>query len=80
LPTPQLGIVGEIEKAIKTLARTQSVKERICEYIQQEVNAARRQFSLKTEMQCWIGLYQVFDRCIDHCGGPGEFGEFTCPM
>ncbi|KAF9464813.1 component of IIS longevity pathway SMK-1-domain-containing protein [Collybia nuda] len=36
LPQPQLGIIGEIERAIKTLARTQSVKERICEYIQQE--------------------------------------------
>lgn len=38
LPQPQLGIIGEIERAIKTLARTQSVKERICEYIQQEVS------------------------------------------
>lgn len=37
LPTPRLGIMGEIEKAIKALARTQAVKERICEYIQQEV-------------------------------------------
>jgi hypothetical protein len=38
LPMPQLGIIGEIEKAIKALARTQAVKERICEYIQQEVS------------------------------------------
>ncbi|KAG5639701.1 hypothetical protein H0H81_005884 [Sphagnurus paluster] len=36
LPRPELGIISEIERAIKTLARTQSVKERICEYIQQE--------------------------------------------
>ncbi|PPR02644.1 hypothetical protein CVT24_002127 [Panaeolus cyanescens] len=36
LPTPQLGIISEIERAIKSLARTQLVKERICEYIQQE--------------------------------------------
>ncbi|KAF8165663.1 component of IIS longevity pathway SMK-1-domain-containing protein [Crassisporium funariophilum] len=36
LPAPQLGIIGEIERAIKTLARTQVVKERICEYIQHE--------------------------------------------
>ncbi|KAJ3558761.1 hypothetical protein NP233_g11438 [Leucocoprinus birnbaumii] len=36
LPPPQLGIIGEIERAIKALARTQPVKERICEYIQQE--------------------------------------------
>lgn len=38
LPQPQLGIIAEIERAIKTLARTQAVKERICEYIQQEVS------------------------------------------
>ena len=38
LPTPQLGIISDIERAIKALARTQSVKERLCEYIQQEVN------------------------------------------
>ncbi|KAF8969370.1 component of IIS longevity pathway SMK-1-domain-containing protein [Flammula alnicola] len=36
LPPPQLGIISEIERAIKSLARTQVVKERICEYIQQE--------------------------------------------
>ncbi|KAF9006689.1 component of IIS longevity pathway SMK-1-domain-containing protein [Cyathus striatus] len=36
LPQPQLGIIGEIERAIKALARTQVVKERVCEYIQQE--------------------------------------------
>ncbi|KAG6850626.1 hypothetical protein H0H93_010818 [Arthromyces matolae] len=36
LPRPELGIIGEIERAIKTLARTQSFKERICEYIQKE--------------------------------------------
>jgi hypothetical protein len=38
LPSPQLGIIGEIERAIKALSRTQPVKERICEYIQQEVS------------------------------------------
>jgi len=38
LPQPRLGIIGEIERAIKSLARTQTVKERICEYIQQEVS------------------------------------------
>lgn len=36
LPQPQLGIIGEIEKAIKTLARTNAMKERICEYVQTE--------------------------------------------
>lgn len=37
LPAPQLGILPDIERAIKGLARTHVVKERICEYIQQEV-------------------------------------------
>ncbi|CCM03359.1 uncharacterized protein FIBRA_05488 [Fibroporia radiculosa] len=36
LPPPRLGIMGEIERAIKTLARTNAYKERICEYIQTE--------------------------------------------
>ncbi|KIK03157.1 hypothetical protein K443DRAFT_654891 [Laccaria amethystina LaAM-08-1] len=36
LPRPQLGIIGEIEKAMKSLSRTPHLKERICEYIQQE--------------------------------------------
>ncbi|KAH9482349.1 hypothetical protein JR316_0004447 [Psilocybe cubensis] len=36
LPPPQLGIISEIERAIKALARTQTVKERICDYIQRE--------------------------------------------
>ncbi|KAH0587954.1 hypothetical protein H2248_006699 [Termitomyces sp. 'cryptogamus'] len=36
LPRPELGIIVEIERAVKTLARTQNFKERICEYIQQE--------------------------------------------
>ncbi|KAF9238811.1 component of IIS longevity pathway SMK-1-domain-containing protein [Melanogaster broomeanus] len=36
LPTPQLGNIQDIEGAIKTLARGQAVKEKICEYIQRE--------------------------------------------
>ncbi|KAJ3985763.1 component of IIS longevity pathway SMK-1-domain-containing protein [Lentinula detonsa] len=36
LPNPHMGMIGEIDKAIKTLARTQQVKEKICEYIQNE--------------------------------------------
>ncbi|KZT29424.1 DUF625-domain-containing protein [Neolentinus lepideus HHB14362 ss-1] len=36
LPLPVLGIIGEIERAIKTLAKTAHLKERLCEYIQQE--------------------------------------------
>lgn len=42
LPQPQLGIIGEIERAIKTLARTAVIKERICEYIQTEVSKLSR--------------------------------------
>ena len=33
LPQPTLGIIGEIERAIKTLSRSQTAKERLCEYI-----------------------------------------------
>ncbi|KAJ7506513.1 component of IIS longevity pathway SMK-1-domain-containing protein, partial [Mycena galericulata] len=33
LPTPQLGIIGDIERTIKGLSRTGQVKERLCEYI-----------------------------------------------
>ncbi|KAF5332031.1 hypothetical protein D9758_014583 [Tetrapyrgos nigripes] len=33
LPTPTMGIIGDIDRAIKVLARSQQVKERICEYI-----------------------------------------------
>ncbi|TFK55367.1 DUF625-domain-containing protein [Heliocybe sulcata] len=36
LPLPALGIISEIERAIKSLARTAHLKERLCEYIQQE--------------------------------------------
>lgn len=38
LPQPTLGIIGEIEKAIKALTRTPTLKERVCEYIQSEVS------------------------------------------
>lgn len=36
LPQPNLGIISEIERAIKALTRTAMMKERICEYIQAE--------------------------------------------
>ncbi|TDL29640.1 DUF625-domain-containing protein [Rickenella mellea] len=36
LPEPQMGIIGDIERAIRALARTAQSKERLCEYIQQE--------------------------------------------
>ncbi|KAG8933667.1 Platinum sensitivity protein [Tulasnella sp. 417] len=36
LPEPTLGIIGEIDKAIKFIGRTAAGKEKICEYIVQE--------------------------------------------
>uniref|UniRef100_A0A0W0FQ02 Uncharacterized protein n=1 Tax=Moniliophthora roreri TaxID=221103 RepID=A0A0W0FQ02_MONRR len=36
LPAPNMVNIGEIERAIKGLSRTQQVKERLCEYIQSE--------------------------------------------
>ncbi|KAJ6515393.1 component of IIS longevity pathway SMK-1-domain-containing protein [Mycena sanguinolenta] len=36
LPTPQLGIIADIERAIKGLSRQGQIKERLCEYIMQE--------------------------------------------
>lgn len=40
LPQPQLDVISEIERAIKSLARTTTYKERVCEYIQTEVSIA----------------------------------------
>lgn len=37
LPSPQLGNIQDIDGAIKTLARTQAIREKICERIQNEV-------------------------------------------
>ncbi|KAI0050231.1 DUF625-domain-containing protein [Auriscalpium vulgare] len=34
LPQPALGIIPEIDKAIRALSRTQQIKDKICEYIQ----------------------------------------------
>lgn len=36
LPNPQMGIIGEIDKAIKALGRTPAARDRICRYILQE--------------------------------------------
>ncbi|KAJ6561475.1 component of IIS longevity pathway SMK-1-domain-containing protein [Mycena vulgaris] len=36
LPAPQLGIIADIERAIKSLSKTPQVKERLCEYIMAE--------------------------------------------
>lgn len=37
LPEPELGIIPDIERAIKALVRGQVIRERICEYILREV-------------------------------------------
>jgi protein phosphatase 4 regulatory subunit 3 len=39
LPLPQMGIVDEIDRAIKALARTPSLKERVVEHVQKEVRS-----------------------------------------
>ncbi|KAJ6560379.1 component of IIS longevity pathway SMK-1-domain-containing protein [Mycena capillaripes] len=36
LPAPQLGLIADIERAIKGLSRQGQIKERLCEYIMQE--------------------------------------------
>ncbi|KAJ6610401.1 component of IIS longevity pathway SMK-1-domain-containing protein [Mycena sp. CBHHK59/15] len=36
LPVPQLGIIADIERAIKSLSRSAQIKERLCEYIMHE--------------------------------------------
>jgi hypothetical protein len=64
LPTPQLGIITEIERAIKTLARTQAVKERICEYIQQEVGTLIPFPSLRRCMFDGESSYEVIDQLL----------------
>jgi protein phosphatase 4 regulatory subunit 3 len=38
LPEPALGIIGDLEAAIKVIAKTLHGRERICEYILNEVS------------------------------------------
>ncbi|KAF7970250.1 hypothetical protein HWV62_24502 [Athelia sp. TMB] len=74
LPTPRMGIMGEIERAIKALARTQVVKEKICEYIQQEeylksmievMNVAEDQESIEN-LHALCSLMQTILMLNDH--------------
>ena len=37
LPQPALGIIMEIDRAIRALSRTPAIKDKICEYIQRAV-------------------------------------------
>lgn len=45
LPQPTLGNIGDIDKIIKTSGRLQGSKERVCEFIQQEVSVHVLPFS-----------------------------------
>lgn len=38
LPKPTLSTIADIEKAMKTIVRVPSIKERICEFIQNDVS------------------------------------------
>lgn len=60
LPQPALGIILEIDKAIRALSRTPALKDKICEYIQR---AVRGFFSYicATTHQFLLGLYKSDD-------------------
>ena len=42
LPQPALGSIMEIDRAIRALARTPAIKDKICEYIQRAVRGSFR--------------------------------------
>ncbi|TBU63354.1 component of IIS longevity pathway SMK-1-domain-containing protein [Dichomitus squalens] len=62
LPQPQMGIIGEIDTAIKHLARTAIVKERVCEYIQNEeyIKALIDVFHQAEDLESLIDLHALF--------------------
>ncbi|KAH9939250.1 component of IIS longevity pathway SMK-1-domain-containing protein [Epithele typhae] len=62
LPQPQMGIIGEIDTAIKTLARTAVVKERVCEYIQNEeyIKALIDVFQQAEDLESLPDLHALF--------------------
>ncbi|KAI0711050.1 component of IIS longevity pathway SMK-1-domain-containing protein [Cerioporus squamosus] len=62
LPQPQMGIIGEIDSAIKTLARTAVVKERVCEYIQNEeyIKALIDVFHQAEDLESLTDLHALF--------------------
>ncbi|KAI0638595.1 DUF625-domain-containing protein [Trametes polyzona] len=63
LPQPQMGIIGEIDTAIKTLARTAIVKERVCEYIQNEdyIKALIDVFTQAEDLESLQDLHALFN-------------------
>ncbi|CDO73840.1 hypothetical protein BN946_scf185015.g169 [Trametes cinnabarina] len=62
LPQPQMGIIGEIDTAIKALARTALVKERVCEYIQNEdyIKALIDVFNQAEDLESLPDLHALF--------------------
>ncbi|OJT09072.1 hypothetical protein TRAPUB_15 [Trametes pubescens] len=62
LPQPQMGIIGEIDTVIKTLARTALVKERVCEYIQNEdyIKGLIDVFSQSEDLESLSDLHALF--------------------
>ncbi|KAH9854932.1 DUF625-domain-containing protein [Lenzites betulinus] len=63
LPQPQMGIISEIDTAIKTLARTAIVKERVCEYIQTEdyIKGLIEVFSQAEDLESLMDLHALFN-------------------
>ncbi|THG97475.1 hypothetical protein EW026_g4525 [Hermanssonia centrifuga] len=62
LPTPTLGIIGEIDKAIKAIGRTPTLKERVCEYIQTEdyIKALIEVFRQAEDLESIDNLHSLF--------------------
>lgn len=77
-----MGIIGEIEKAIKALARTQPVKEKICEYIQQEVRIMLQYYMFRDGLNklCSLGVSEIHDRGHERCRGSGELRKSACTL
>ncbi|KAI8982774.1 DUF625-domain-containing protein [Trametes punicea] len=63
LPQPQMGIIGDIDTAIKALARTAVIKERVCEYIQNEeyIKALIDVFNQAEDLESLSDLHALFN-------------------
>ncbi|KAG6861854.1 hypothetical protein C0995_011151 [Termitomyces sp. Mi166 len=68
LPRPELGIIGDIERAVKTLSRTQNFKERICEYIQKEeyIKSLIEVFNTAEDLESLENLHALCIMLNDH--------------
>ncbi|KIM63610.1 hypothetical protein SCLCIDRAFT_1214004 [Scleroderma citrinum Foug A] len=74
LPSPQLGNIQDIDGAIKTLARTQAIREKICERIQNEgyikalINVMNMAEDLESldNLRALCGLMQTILTMNDH--------------